>query len=143
MDLANKVRNGGTEYIQIDDVQIELSADNLLITMQGMEGFAFTGEGELGVVLDTNITDELREEGNLREVLSKVQNMRKDSGFEVLDRINLYVAQNEKIENVIKKFEEQIKKDTLADNIIYNENDKEYLDTNINGEIIKIFVEKI
>ena len=143
MDLANKVRNGGVEYIQIDDTQIALSSENLLITMQGMEGFAFAGEGEIGVVLDTNITEELKEEGHLREILSKVQNMRKDSGFEVLDRINLYVAENDNLEKVVKKFETQIKKDTLSDNIIYNEPGKDYIDTNINGEILKIFVEKV
>ncbi len=143
MDLANKVRNGGVEYIQIDDTQIALSSENLLITMQGMEGFAFAGEGEIGVVLDTNITEELKEEGNLREILSKVQNMRKDSGFEVLDRINLYVAENDNLEKVVKKFETQIKKDTLSDNIIYNEPGKDYIDTNINGENLKIFVEKV
>ena len=143
MDLANKVRNGGVEYIQIDDTQIALSSENLLITMQGMEGFAFAGEGEIGVVLDTNITEELKEEGHLREILSKVQNMRKDSGFEVLDRINLYVAENDNLEKVVKKFATQIKKDTLSDNIIYNEPGKDYIDTNINGENLKIFVEKV
>ena len=77
MDLANTVKNGGVEYIEIDDTQIGLNAENLLVTMQGKEGFAFSGEGEIGVVLDTTITPELAEEGILREVLSKVQNMRK------------------------------------------------------------------
>ena len=100
MDLANKVKNGGVEYIEVEDTQIELNADNLLITMHGKEGFAFSGEGEMGVVLDTHITPELKEEGYVREILSKVQNMRKDSGFEVLDRINLYVAENEKLEEI-------------------------------------------
>ena len=138
MDLANTVKNGGTEYIEIGETQIGLNSENLLITMQGKEGFAFSGEGEIGVVLDTTITPELAEEGILREVLSKVQNMRKDSGFEVLDRINLYVAGNEKVENIIKKYEETIKHDTLADNIIYDEEGREYVDTNINGENLKL-----
>ncbi len=142
MDLANTVKNGGTEYIEIDDTQIGLNAENLLVTMQGKEGFAFSGEGEIGVVLDTKITPELEEEGYLREVLSKVQNMRKERGFEVLDRINLYVAGNEKIEKVIKKYEETIKHDTLANNIIYGEERKEYVDTNINGENLKVDMER-
>ena len=136
MDLANIVKNGGVEYIEIDDTQIGLNSENLLVTMQGKEGFAFSGEGEIGVVLDTKITPELAEEGILREVLSKVQNMRKDSGFEVLDRINLYVADNDKIEKVIKKFEDTIKHDTLADNIFYNEKGIEYKEMNINGETL-------
>ena len=67
MDLAVKVQSGGTEYIEIDDTQIELSSENLLVTMHGKEGFAFAGEGEIGVVLDTHITEELKEEGMLRE----------------------------------------------------------------------------
>ena len=142
MDLANTVKNGGTEYIEIDDTQIGLNAENLLVTMQGKEGFAFSGEGEIGVVLDTKITPELEEEGYLREVLSKVQNMRKEKGFEVLDRINLYVTGNEKIEKVIKKYEETIKHDTLANNIIYGEERKEYVDTNINGENLKVDMER-
>ena len=111
--------------------------------MQGKDGFAFSGEGEIGVVLDTTITEELKEEGYIREVLSKVQNMRKESGFEVLDRINLYVDENEMLENVIKKFETQIKIDTLADNIFYNKQIPNYTDTVINGEKLKIVVEKV
>ncbi len=142
MDLANTVKNGGVEYIEIDDTQIELNSENLLVTMQGKEGFAFSGEGEIGVVLDTTITPELEEEGILREILSKVQNMRKDSGFEVLDRINLYVSDNEKIEKIIKKFEDTIKHDTLALKISYDENRKDYIECNINGEKLNIAVEK-
>ena len=61
--------------------ELELNSDNLLVMMQGKEGYSFAGEGEIGVMLDTTITKELKEEGYLREVLSKVQNMRKDSGF--------------------------------------------------------------
>ena len=91
MDLANKVKNGGVEYIEIDGTQIELTSENLLVTMQGKEGFAFAGEGEIGVVLDTTITPELKEEGYVREILSKGQNMRKDKGFEVLDKIIEFV----------------------------------------------------
>ena len=142
MDLASKVKQGKVEYIEIDGIEIGLDANNLLITMQGKEGFAFSGEGEIGVVLDTTITPELQEEGILREVLSKVQNMRKDKNFEVLDRINLYVSDNEKIENVIRKFEETIKHDTLADNIFYNQEGRDYIDTNINGENLKVDIER-
>ena len=87
------------------------TSENLLVTMQGLPGYAFAGEGEMGVVLDTNITEELQEEGHVREILSKIQNMRKESGFEVADKIKTYVSGNEMLQNVIKKFEEQIKKD--------------------------------
>ena len=143
MDLANKVKSGKVEPIMIDDVEIDLDSNNLLVTMQGKEGFAFAGEGEIGVVLDTHITEELKEEGYVREVLSKVQNMRKDKGFEVLDRINLFVGGNEVIENVIKKHEEEIKSETLALTVKYNEDRKDYVDTNINGEHINLDVEVV
>ena len=143
MDLAVKVQGGGTEYIEIDDTQIELSAENLLVTMQGKDGFAFAGEGEIGVVLDTHITPELKEEGMLREVLSKVQNMRKDRGFEVLDRINLYVSGNQVVEEIVKKFEDTIKHDTLADSVIYNESRATAEEVSINGEKTMIDVEVV
>ena len=109
--------------------------------MQGKEGFAFAGEGEIGVVLDTTITPELKEEGYVREILSKVQNMRKDKGFEVLDKINLYVSENAELENIIKKFETQIKKETLTLKIFYNEKREGYTDVSINGENLKLDVE--
>ena len=141
MDLANKVKNGGIEYIDIDDTQIALTSENLLVTMQGKEGFAFSGEGEIGVVLDTTITPELKEEGYVREILSKVQNMRKEKGFEVLDKITLYIENNKELEEIIKRHEEQIKKETLTQEIIYNEKDREYTELSINGEILKADVE--
>ena len=143
MDLANIVKNGGIEYIEIDDTQIGLNNENLLVTMQGKDGFAFSGEGEIGVVLDTHITEELKEEGYLREILSKVQNMRKDKGFEVLDRINLHVEGNKTLEAVIKKYEDTIKHDTLADNIIYNASRSTYTETPINDEKLNIDVEVV
>ena len=107
----------------------------------GKEGFAFSGEGEIGVVLDTTITEELKEEGYVREILSKVQNMRKDKGFEVLDNIKLYISGNETLEKVIKENEELIKHDTLAVKVIYNEERTKYTETNINGEKLNIDVE--
>lgn len=143
MDLANTVKNGGVEYIEVEDTQIELNAYNLLITMQGKEGFAFSGEGEIGVVLDTHITQELKEEGYVREILSKVQNMRKEKEFEVLDRITLYIADNKELERIIKENEESIKKDTLAVEVKYNEENKEYQEIKVNDETLKIDVEKI
>ncbi len=143
MELATKVEAGNTQYIEIGEVQIPLSKDNLLVTMQGKDGFAFSGTGEIGVVIETEITPELREEGYLREILSKVQNMRKDSGFEVMDNINLYVGGNETLEAVVKKYEDVISHDTLAKDILYNVDGKEYVPTPINGENLNIFVEVV
>ena len=143
MDLANTVKNGGVEYIEIDETQIALNSDNLLITMQGKDGFAFSGEGEIGVVLDTHISEELKKEGYVREILSKVQNMRKDKGFEVLDKIKLYLSGNEMLESVVKENEELIKHDTLALEIVYNAEKENMAKTNINGEELDVDVEVV
>ena len=143
MDLANKVKNGGTEYIKVDDQEIGLNAENLLVMMQGKEGYAFAGEGEIGVVLETTITPELKEEGYIREILSKVQNMRKERGFEVLDHIILYVADNDMLMDLIKKEEKQIKKETLSNEIVYEKEERNYVETSINGEKLNIDVEVV
>ena len=143
MDLANKVKNGGYESILIDDTEITLNADNLLVTMQGREGFAFAGEGEIGVVLDTKLTAELKEEGDVREVLSKVQNLRKDRGFEVMDKIILYVNGNEVVENLVKKYEDQIKDETLAKEVRYNMTRDSYTEVSINGKNVNIDAEVV
>jgi len=142
MELAQAINNGKIVNINVDGTEIELTSENLLVTMQGLEGYAFAGEGDIGVVLDTNITDELREEGHVREILSKIQNMRKESGFEVADKINIYVSGNEMLENIIRKFEEQIAKDTLAVEIVYNA-DSNYQEVKINGENLSLAVEKL
>ena len=143
MELATKVQNGGNEYIVIEEETIELNKENLLVTMQGVEGFAFAGEGEMGVVLDTHITEELKEEGYLREILSKVQNMRKEKGFQVLDRICLYVAGNSMLEEIVKKYESEISKDTLSEKIVYNQERSTYTQNSINGEKLDIDVEVV
>ncbi|MBZ9684954.1 isoleucine--tRNA ligase [Clostridium estertheticum] len=142
MELAQTINNGGVVTIEVNGTEIELNSERLLVTMQGLEGYAFAGEGEMGVVLDTNITEELKEEGNVREILSKIQNMRKESGFEVADKIRLYVSGNEMLQNIILKFEEQIKRDTLSVEVVYNAK-REYIAVKINGEDLELAVEKV
>ena len=142
MELAQTIQNGGVVVINVDGTEIELNNENLLVTMQGLEGYAFAGEGSIGVVLDTHISEELREEGHVREIISKIQNMRKDKGFEVADKIKLYVADNELLLDVVKKFAEVIKKETLTQEIVYNE-EASYTETVINGEKLNMTVEVI
>ncbi len=143
MELASKIKSGESVVAKLGETEIELNADNLLVTMQGIEGFAFAGTGTLGVILDTTITEELKEEGYVRELISKIQNMRKDKGFEVLDRITLYVNGNKTLQEVIEKNKPEIKKETLTIEIVYNAERKEYTECNINGEKINIDVTKI
>ncbi|MBU3214867.1 isoleucine--tRNA ligase [Clostridium estertheticum] len=142
MELAQTINKGNVVTINVNGTEIELDSKKLLVTMQGLEGYAFAGEGEMGVVLITHITDELKEEGNVREILSKIQNMRKESGFEVADKITTYVSGNEMLQNVIAKFEDQIKKDTLSVEIVYNK-DREYKTVKINGEDLQLDLVKL
>ncbi|MCB2341949.1 isoleucine--tRNA ligase [Clostridium estertheticum] len=142
MELAQTINKGNVVTINVNGTEIELDSEKLLVTMQGLEGYAFAGEGEMGVVLITHITDELKEEGNVREILSKIQNMRKESGFEVADKITIYVSGNEMLQNVIAKFEDQIKKDTLSVEILYNK-DREYKTVKINGEDLQLDLVKL
>jgi isoleucyl-tRNA synthetase len=142
MELAQTIQNGGTVTINVQGTDIELNSENLLVTMQGLEGYAFAGEGQIGVVLDTHITDELREEGHVREIISKIQNMRKESGFEVADKIILYVAGNEMLEAVVERFEAHIMRETLAIEVVYNAS-REYTEASINGEKLNLAVEVV
>lgn len=142
MELAQTIQNGGVVAINVNGTEIELTKESILVTMQGLEGYAFAGEGEVGVVLDTTITEALKEEGHLREIVSKIQNMRKESGFEVADKIKLYVAHNDMLMEVIKKFEDIIKRETLAVDILYSK-DSNYTEFNINGETLSMAVEVV
>ncbi|SFU82072.1 Isoleucyl-tRNA synthetase [Clostridium sp. DSM 8431] len=143
MELAQKLKAGGVEVIDANGTEIELNSENILVTMQGLEGYAFAGEGEIGVVLDTHITDELREEGHVREMISKIQNMRKEKGFEVADKITLYVANNDMLLDVVKKFEDTIKKETLTVDVVYGDASRSYTETTINGEKLNMDVEVV
>ncbi len=141
MELATTINAGNTKKITVQGETIELNSDNLLVTMKGKDGFAFAGTGLIGVVLDTQITDELKEEGYVREVISKVQNLRKDKGFEVLDRIYLYISGNKVLEDIVLKNKEFIKKETLCLDIIVRDSMPNDTEFNINGEKLNIDVE--
>jgi len=143
MELAQKLKNGGVEVINVNGTEIELNSESILVTMQGLDGYAFAGEGEIGVVLDTHISDELRQEGHLREMISKIQTMRKEKGFQVADKINLYVANNDMLFDVIKKYADNIKRETLTVEIVFGAEDVEYTETVINGETLNMDVKVV
>ncbi|MBO5576371.1 MAG: isoleucine--tRNA ligase [Ruminococcus sp.] len=123
--------------------EITLSKEDLLIESQQKEGFFTLTEGKVTVALDTTLTEELIEEGFVREITSKIQTMRKDSGFEVMDHIRVSLSGNDKLADLVKKNCEQISHDVLANEIEYGaqaENSKEW---DINGEKITIGVTKL
>ena len=142
MSLAQKIMRGEDVVITLEDQEILLNQDSLLVTMKGLEGYAFAGEGELGVVLDTNITPLLKEEGDERELISKIQNLRKESNFEVADKIELYVSDNERLLDIIRKYEDHLMKETLTVEIHYDEpfDTEKFI---INGESIQMGVKVI
>jgi isoleucyl-tRNA synthetase len=119
-----------------------LEKDDLLVEAAKREGFVSGEDNGITVVLDTNLTPELIEEGFVRELISKVQTMRKDAGFEVMDRITVYVSGNDRIKEVAEKNADAIKKVVLADEIVYNTTEGSVKDWNLNGEDVTLGVKK-
>ena len=109
--------------------------------MTQMEGYVSENSGDVTVVLDTNLTPELIEEGFVREIISKIQTMRKEAGFEVTDHIRVYHAGNEKLEEIFAKYGKEIQSDVLADDIVSGQGgySKEW---DINGETVTLGVER-
>ena len=139
MALALKISKGEAIMVEIDGTPIEFNSTNLFVTMNGLEGFAFAGEGDVGVVLDTHISEGLRVEGYAREIISKLQNMRKDSSFEVMDKITIYMTGNILLQDVVNQYKDYIMSETLAVEIVFDEA-RAYTDVTINGEPLKMAV---
>ena len=133
----------GALKFDVDGVAVELTKDDLLIDMAQKEGYVSQEDNRMTVVLDTNLTPELVEEGFVREVISKIQTMRKDAGFEVVDHIRVYEQGNDKIKEIIKTNESQIKADVLADEVILDKTEGYTADWKINGEAVTLGVAKV
>lgn len=138
-----QINSNGTLVITVDGKQETLEKDDLLIESAQMEGFISGEDHGITVVLDTNLTPELVEEGFVREVISKVQTMRKDAGFEVMDHIRISVCDNEKITEVIKRNEDTIRLEVLANEAVYDTVTGFTKEWNINGENVTLGVEKL
>ena len=134
--------NRGESYkFDIDGTEISLAAEDVLVSTEENAGFVTVTEHDLSVVLDTNLTPELIEEGFVREIVSKVQTMRKEAGFEVTDHIVLSHHGNSLIESIFAKHGAEIAADTLADSIKLGS--AGYVkDWEINGESVTLGVEK-
>ena len=139
----DKLNESGSFELNVDGQTIELSKDDVLIEMTQKEGFVASSDKGITVVLDTNLTPELIEEGFVREVISKVQTMRKDAGFEVMDKINLYVSGNDKIADIVNKNAAQVKTVVLAQDIITGKTAGFEKEWDINGEKVTLAVEKL
>ena len=137
-----ELKEKGTLTIQVEGVDEALAEEDLLIEAAQMEGYVSDSDHGVTVVLDTNLTPELLEEGFVREVISKVQTMRKDAGFEVMDHIQLYVKDNDKVKDIVQKNEESLCSDVLADGVTYDEVSGFTKEWSINGEKVTLGVEK-
>lgn len=140
-DVAAKtVLGGGTYAFEVDGQKIELTKDDMLISTRGADGYSVESDIDMTVALDVTLTDELLKEGGAREIISKVQTMRKNNGLEVTDRITLYYAGDAFINEVFAAHGDRIAKVTLATSVEKLESDGETAD--INGHEAKLKVEK-
>ena len=139
----NELRTNGVLKLDINGNNVELTEEDLLIETAQTEGYVSESDGETSVVLDTNLSPELIEEGFVREIISKIQTMRKEAGFEVMDKIVVYAHGNDKIQDVMKAHEDEIKSEVLADEMVLGETDGYVKEWNINKEAVTMGVKKL
>ena len=134
--------NGALKF-DVDGVEVSLAEEDLLIEMIQKEGYVSECDNEITVVLDANLSEELLEEGFVYEVISKIQTMRKEADFEVMDRIKVSIAGNEKIASIVKKNEEMIAGKVLADSLAEEGTLSVSKEWDVNGEKVTISVERV
>ena len=138
----NSLNETGSLEFDFDGEKVSLAREDLLIESAKNDDFVTEGDNKTTVVLDIRLDEALIEEGFVRELISKIQTMRKEAGFEVVDHILLSQSGNDRISDIIKKNEDIIKNDTLADEIIYNNVEGYTKDWNLNGENTSLGVSK-
>ena len=140
--LVKTVKSGESFKTVLDGVEVEFTADDLLISSQSKEGYVAESDKGLTVVLDTTVTPELKTEGNIREIISKVQTMRKDAGFEVTDKIKVYFTANGEAKDAFVSGKEQISSVVLALSIEEGDADGFTKEIDVNGEVAKVTIVK-
>ena len=138
----SELKANGVLKLTFGSDEVLLGEEDLLIEAAQTEGYVSENNGDITVVLETKLTPELVEEGFVRELISKIQTMRKEAGFEVMDKIRVSVRDNEKINTILHKYEKDILTDVMADSIIYDAAEGYTKDWNINGEAVTLGVEK-
>ena len=133
----------GALKFEVNGVEVSLAEEDLLIDVAQKAGFVTEADNYVTVVLDTNLTPELVEEGFVYEVISKIQTMRKDADFEVMDHIKVAISGNEKVAEIVKANEAAISGKVLADEILVDTVLSISKEWNVNGEKVTISVEKI
>jgi isoleucyl-tRNA synthetase len=139
----DELNNNGFISFNAGDTVVELTKDDLLITMTQKEGYISEENNRITVVLDTNLTEELVEEGYVLELISKIQTMRKDAGLEVTDHIRLSINDNEKLWLIAERNKETISGKVLADELITGKQLTHTKEWNINGKTVNIALERV
>ncbi|MEA5004157.1 MAG: DUF5915 domain-containing protein, partial [Christensenella sp.] len=125
-----------------DEMPVSLTEEDILVEPAQREGFVAETSGDYAVIIDTALTPALIEEGNVRELISKIQTMRKEAGLQVTDKIELSLKDNDKIADVVQNNEDQILSEVLALGVHYGSVDGYEKEWNINGEKVTLGVKK-
>ena len=137
-----ELKSEGHISFEVNGENVVLAEEDLLIDAAQTEGYVSVNDRNVTVVLDTNLTEELIEEGFVREIISKVQTMRKEADFEVTDHIIVFMEGNDKLKAIAEKNSEDVKKDVLAEDIVFGSTDGYIKEWNINGEAVTMGVKK-
>ena len=138
-----QLKASGELKLDINGSEVVLSEGDLLIDTAQMEGYVTESDNDIAVVLDTNLTPELVEEGFVREIVSKIQTMRKEAGFEVTDKIRVYVKDNKTIQNIMETHAGEIRSEVLAEEIVSDQLCGYEKEWNINSQKVTLAVEKM
>ena len=141
-EAMDKLNAGENLVFDVNGTEVSLSLDDVLVEMSQKEGYMSEADNTVTVVLDCNLSEELVEEGFAAEIISKIQTMRKDSGFEVMDHIKVGIAGNDKLSAIVAKNEKAIADKVLADSIDKDATYANSKEWNVNGEKVTISVEK-
>ena len=141
-EAMDKLNAGENLVFDVNGTEVSLSLDDVLVEMSQKEGYMSEADNTVTVVLDCNLSEELVEEGFAAEIISKIQTMRKDSGFEVMDHIKVGIAGNDKLAAIVAKNEKAIADKVLADSIDKDATYANSKEWNVNGEKVTISVEK-
>ena len=138
----DELKEKGVLTLSFGDDKAELAEEDLLIDMTQTPGYATESAGDVTVVLDGNLTPELIDEGYVNEIISKVQTMRKEAGFEVMDHIVLYHKDNAEISRIMETYTQEVAGDVLADEVIAGEPEGYVKEWDINGQKVTLGVKK-
>ena len=137
-----ELKEKGALTFDVNGTEVSLAEEDLLIDIAQTEGYVTEADGAVTVVIDTNLTEELLEEGFVREIVSKIQTMRKEAGFEVMDKITVYAEGSDKATGLMNANADSIKSDVMADALVTGSVDGYSKEWNINGEKVTLGVKK-